>query len=715
MRHTQPAIRGPFNRERANALHLGRWAVYWHALMLCFWSGALGAADPFAPRWRWSNPQPHGAHVYDMATGLGLTVQVGERGQLYTSEDLIYWEPQYTGTDKALLAVTFFNQRLIAAGEGGTVVYADSLAGFRVVSLGTSDWLLGAAASATAAVLVGDNAALYLSADGATWERQSPPSGVTAWLRHVGYGKNTFVAVGENGTILTSVNGRVWKKETSGVNAHLNRVGYINGQFFVVGEQGTLLVSGDGSTWTNQTLPQWTNTLYAVAGFSNEVLVAGQGQVRYRRGAGAWTDETWLSKTNGTPVWTYYSALYDGSLYFLAGRSGMMMEGVVQTNQPLRWIQRFDSPRHWLWDMCQAGELYVAVGDRATVLTSSDGVQWSWEVVPETATNGIFLGVAGTSNRLVVVGNQGRVLVSEGYLTNVVTTNIQGQAVTNQATTLGVFWRDLAERFTTNDLQAVAMRGDEIVVGGGNGVVFHSPDGGRTWEAGSTPVTHFLSGAAAFPGGWVVVGNRGTLLTSSNGVDWVAQNTGRTNWIFRVRWLEDTLVAVGEGGLLMFSTNGVDWVSRASGVTTWLNDVTRVGGVWYVVGNQGMVVASTNGTTWSAIGTLTTKSLFGAASRGGQLVAAGVEGAILRAQIVPRTNPPVFLRFAVTGPTNTTVRRLFLLAGEMDQRILIERSLNLRDWTNGPAVEVLDASGTVLVLDDAPRQGREFFRARLQP
>jgi photosystem II stability/assembly factor-like uncharacterized protein len=393
----------------------------------------------------------------------------------------------------------------------------------------------------------------------------------------------------------------------------------------------------------------------------------------------------------------------------------MMVEGVAEAGQPLRWIHRFPGPRHWLWDLCRAGEIYVAVGDRATLMTSSDGVQWNLELPPPAATNAILLGVAGSSNRLVAVGNQGTVLLSEGYLTNVLATNVQGQLVTNRATTLGIFWQALPQRLTTNDLQAAALRGEEILVAGGNGVIFHSLDGGQSWQPRTAPVAHFLSGAAAFPGGWVVVGDRGTLLTSSDGVQWTAHPTGRTNWIFRVRWVEDTLAAVGQGGLLMFSTNGVDWVTRPTGVTAWLNDVTRVGGVWYVVGNQGTVLASTNGLQWTNLGTLTTKSLFGAATQAGQLVAAGVEGAILRAQIVPRTNPPVFVRFSVTAPTNATVRRLFLLAGEADQRILVERSTDLRTWTNGPAVEVLDPSNTVLLLDDAPRQAREFFRARLQP
>ena len=50
----------------------------------------------FPLRWRWSNPRPHGNNIVDMAysPALGLGVQVAERGQVYTSDDLSSWLPR---------------------------------------------------------------------------------------------------------------------------------------------------------------------------------------------------------------------------------------------------------------------------------------------------------------------------------------------------------------------------------------------------------------------------------------------------------------------------------------------------------------------------------------------------------------------------------------------------------------------------------------------
>jgi len=51
---------------------------------------------------------------------------------------------------------------------------------------------------------------------------------------------------------------------------------------------------------------------------------------------------------------------------------------------------------------CHLGdESLRAVGDRATVVTSGNGIDWSLELVPDSVTNSIFLGVGGTTNLLL--------------------------------------------------------------------------------------------------------------------------------------------------------------------------------------------------------------------------------------------------------------------------------------------------------------------------
>src|SRR5205809_7882224 len=87
----------------------------------------------FPLRWRWSNPRPHGNNIVDMAysPALGLGVQVAERGQVYSSDDLSTWLPRDSGVTNALRAVTFFGRRIVITGQAGPVLSAASPVGFK--------------------------------------------------------------------------------------------------------------------------------------------------------------------------------------------------------------------------------------------------------------------------------------------------------------------------------------------------------------------------------------------------------------------------------------------------------------------------------------------------------------------------------------------------------------------------------------------------------
>ena len=48
----------------------------------------------------------------------------------------------------------------------------------------------------------------------------------------------------------------------------------------------------------------------------------------------------------------------------------------------------------------------------ASVMTSDDGIHWELELVPDSLTNAVFLGIGGLANRYVVVGNKGNAMTS---------------------------------------------------------------------------------------------------------------------------------------------------------------------------------------------------------------------------------------------------------------------------------------------------------------
>jgi len=654
-----------------------------------------------------------------MAYGLGVTVQVGERGQVYTSDDLDLWAYRDSGTTNSLLGVAFLGNRMIITGQNGTVVWGDTLESLGYINLNTQNWLVGVAASSSLAVAVGDNGAIYSSPDGTNWTSESTAS-ITGWLSAItvgGSAGNTFVAVGASGLVAVRGNNGSWTTVSkSPTTQNLNDVAFINNQYWAVGDNGTVL-TGDSAAknWSTVTGVGATNTLFGVAGTNTSILIVGDQEVRLQDNGNPWTNELLANTNNPAPAWTYYCAIWEGSLFFMGGRSGMMVEGFKtnSTSGLTEWITRNEPVRNWLWDVTRTPNFYVAAGDRGTVMTSADGVSWSLELVPGAATNSVLLGVGGTTNGLVVVGNKGTILYSANTLTNLNITNLLGgvgQLLTNVVSTVGTLWNAISPP-TTNDLLGVAVFGNSYVVGGAGGTILTSPDG-TTWTVRSTPTTAVLSGLTAFPGGLVATGDRGTILSSTDGIHWTNRVSGTTNWIYRVRYLNGNLVAVGENGTILKSTDGANWTSATSGTTAWLNGVDYPFDSYFAVGNQGTVLQSADLITWTNLGTITQKSLYGVAGTTNQIVLTGVEGVAIRGVLQPLLDPVSFVNFSRSSSQN-----IYLISGRVDQRVTVQNASTFTNWVDGVTFELLDRSGTLLILENADTNNPPvgFLRGKMAP
>ncbi len=682
------------------------------------------AAIEYPLRWRWSNPAPHGNHVIDMAfhTNLNLAVQVCERGQLYTSDDLTLWIARDSGVTNWLRAVTFLGSRIVVTGENGCVLYADSPDDIRAGTLidgATADWLEAVAASGSLLVAVGDNGAIYTSSTGLNWKRQQPS--IAEWLKGVAFGGGAWVAVGELGTIYNSSTGTNWIKRASGTTLDLERIAYFNGRFTTVGDQGvTLFSTNNGVTWFSDPTGA-TNILYHFAYGNGDRLAVGSNDVRLYD-SGAWTNQ--LAKTNGPPAWTYYSSIGRPGFFLTAGRTGLMFEGYQTNSTPYFWLPSAsdNSIRPWLWDVISASNIYVAVGDRGTVMSSANGVSWNLELVPNAVTNSIFLGVGGTTNMLVAVGDRGSLIYSPNTLTNItiLITNGGGVLVTNQtSSTLGLFWYPVSPRPTTNDLQGVCASTNLFVATGDNGAVLTSPDG-TNWMTRPAVTGEFLSSVTAWPGGFVATGDNGAIITSANGMAWIARAPVTTNWLYRVRHLASRLIAVGQNGTILTSPDGVTWTPRASGTTKFLYGLAQIEGTVFVTGGGGVVLTSTNLTNWVNIGSISTKPLYGVATDSRQLVVVSYEGAILRSPVLPDLTPPSILSYLHTTVSPGIGQNLYLFGGKPDQQFTLDHraAFDTNQWIPGAPLEFIDSSGTFFFLETiygTNQPPKEFYRLTLTP
>lgn len=680
---------------------------------------ALLAVD-FPLHWRWSNPLPHGAHVYDMAYSptASLAVQACERGQIFTSSDLDLWLPRDTGLTNDLRAVTFFGQRIIVTGENGLVLYSDDGQHFQAGTLldgPTADWLEAVAASTTVAVAVGDNGAVYTSTNGATWKRQN--SGTNASFSGLAHGAGNFVAVGQSGAILTSPTGTNWTKRTTGTSQSLYRVGFGNGRFTAVGNAGVTLSSTNGAVNWFPESPGATNALNCATSGGLDRLLAGASEVRAHDN-GVWSNE--LAKTNGPPAWTYYSAIGLPGFFYIAGRTGMQSEGYQVLSEPYFWLTPYASIRNWLWDIHRLPGFYITAGDYGTVMTSGNGVDWTLELVPPAVTNTTLLGIGGNTNLLLAVGDGGSVICSPQILTNIVFTNETGIVVTQVVGSVGVVWHSIPKP-TTNDLQGVAVLSNSLfVVTGSKGTLLTSLDGSN-WTARASNTTNLLTSVTEWPGGLVAVGDNGTVVTSPDGISWTRSTVNTTNWLYRVRWLNNTLLAAGQNGTIMTSTDGITWSNRTSGTSQWLNDLAFIGDTWFAFGVGGTVLTSSNLVNWTSRGTVTRKALYGAATDSKQLIVVGVEGVILRSQVVPNLTPVSFLGYARAGTNGfSPAYNVFLFGGKPDQQFTLNRSTNLLSaaWTVGAELEIFDGSGTLYFIETITGTNLppfEYYRTQLSP
>ncbi len=656
-----------------------------------------------APIWRWSNPTPHGAHIFGLASRGSTVVQVGEFGQVFFSDDLEEWRPWRTGLTNTLRSAVWFGSRVVIVGSEGTVLHGEALNSLVKKDLGTDDWMEGVAASDTRVVAVGDNGGTWTSTNGIDWQRLA---NAPEWMRSVAYGGGSFVAVGDAGFVTRSPDGLTWTPQLRQGSKDLNRVVWLNDRFWMLGNEGTVRTSTDGIAWTPLNLGT-TNDLFCAASDGVEVVVVGRSVLLTSAPPFlVWTSQT--GENPAPPSWTYYSAIWDGAEFLVGGRSGMFVEGFKPAGSlAAQWFSDAEAPRNWLWSMTRVGGIYAASGDHGGIFTSSDGFRFSQEATPSSAQDEILEGIGGSTNLLLAVGTAGVTLWSPAGTTNIVSTNSSGGTYTNEVNLLGIVWNEVSPRPTTNELQGVGVFGSTYIITGGKGTILTSTDG-RQWTPRVSGVSQMLSSVAASPTRVVVTGDFGTVLTSDDAISWTVRTPPVTNWIYQVRYLNNQFVAVGEAGLILTGPDGVSWTRQNSGATKWLNSVAFESGSYFAVGTQGTMLRSSNAVDWVTLPMKTSKSLYDLAGEGGQLLVAGMEGAILRARLAPWTTPVNFVRSGTEDNAH-----VLLFSGELDERFTLQRSMDFNRWFDVIDLEVPNNTGAFIHYDALLNGLGWFFRTRL--
>lgn len=149
------------------------------------------------------------------------------------------------------------------------------------------------------------------------------------------------------------------------------------------------------------------------------------------------------------------------------------------------------------------------------------------------------------------------------------------------------------------------------------------------WTQRTSGTTQHLRSAFRNGSQWVVVGNAGTVLTSTDGVVWTSRTSGATSDLFGIIYANGLWIATGASGTIITSSNGITWTARMSGTSALLRNAAHDGSKFVVVGSGPVILTSPDGVTWTSRNSGATRELRGIAYHDGVFVAAGEDRTIL--------------------------------------------------------------------------------------
>jgi hypothetical protein len=278
----------------------------------------------------------------DVAYGNGCFVAVADNAIL-TSTNGVDWAAQ---EEPFLAGVTFGDGLFVAVGPlqctrfgcyYGKVLTSSDGSNWTLLHVVAEAPLLGITHANGTFVTFGGQGEIFTSQDAIRWEQRSPESVVPGFIHRITYGDGQFVAVGWNtlgwSTIVTSRDGAIWKSARTVVNGSFYDVTYGGGQFVAVGG-GSIHTSTNGSAWT-LCYSGTTASIIGVAHGNGRFVAVGDNY------NGNFPEGWVLTSTNAT-TWSHLS---------------------MGTNQPA--------------DVSFGNGLFVAVCGTGTILTSSNGMNWT--------------------------------------------------------------------------------------------------------------------------------------------------------------------------------------------------------------------------------------------------------------------------------------------------------------------------------------------------
>lgn len=223
-------------------------------------------------------------------------------------------------------------------------------------------------------------------------------------LWSVTYGNGMFLTTGSN-TILTSVDGVAWAARRVETDDYLIATTWGNGTYVAVGTRGTIFSSTNGNDWFDRSLEEGAGDFYSVC-FGNGVFVAAGGKAtREQQGIIYSSSDAIHWEASGALPVSLWSVTFGNGLFTAAGDGGT----VLTSSDGVEWTGQKTGNANRLMSVVYGNNRFVAVGAGGTILTSPDGNTWA-VIVSGTGKN--LYSVAFGNNQFVAIGDGGTVLVA---------------------------------------------------------------------------------------------------------------------------------------------------------------------------------------------------------------------------------------------------------------------------------------------------------------
>ena len=261
------------------------------------------------------------------------------------------------------------------------------------------------------------------------------------------------------------------------------------------------------------------------------------------------------------------------------------------------------------------GSKYIAVGDGGLVMTSTDGITWSFAFIAGVTED--LYGINWYNNLFIITGTNGTLLTSpDGIVWTPQVTQLTATlicacygggyyfAISNYGDVLtsqdGINWS--SQGALPSSLHDIVYDGTNFIIVGSNGMVAISSPDCQIFSIGNWGDTTDIFGIAWSGSQYVAVGNvpvgggDAVIRTSSDATTWTSQFTG-TGYAFNsVIYNNGNYVAVN--GLTVYtSPTGVVWTPQQS-MTEQLIKVV-FGDKYVLVGVPCLIASSTDSTTWT--------------------------------------------------------------------------------------------------------------------